>query len=216
MALPTRTTQHTSQTFLRCAPSMTRCTAVSGHGAAVFSPLPASPAMGGCQRRFRRDVLSRRPFLHPAAPVRTAAAPGRVFRCRRSIGRLAQLCFRRAVRFRLARCRGVLAFFLPCSGSRPKERRMRRTSHQWWPAQGRRRFAPPCRPGREQLWPRRCAARRRASSCTAQSTIDGCRWTRHSPPPGSAKAGVLCRRAGRLGIPIWSTARVLTMHYSQT
>lgn len=83
-------------------------------------------------------------------------------------------------------------------GPRPLGRRKRRPLHQGRPARGRRRFAPPCRPSREQLNPRTCLCK---GVCLllhdAGAQPDDRRWTRRRPSSGSPNKGLRCRRAGR-------------------
>lgn len=64
-------------------------------------PLSASTARARSSRTFSSRRPTKRLPLHPAAPVRTAAAPKRPFYANRSPGRLAQLFFLHAAPSRL-------------------------------------------------------------------------------------------------------------------
>jgi len=61
---------------------LTDRTAVRGLGAAVLSPRTASLAWGRASFTLSSRRPSTGPFCQPASPVRTAAAPERISRCR--------------------------------------------------------------------------------------------------------------------------------------
>lgn len=108
---------------------MDGCTAFRGQGAAVRSPRKASHARGRASPASSSRRASKPLFRRPAAPVRTAAAPERLFRGRPVLqGRLAQLFFRQAVMPRLAPSAGRPMFGHPHPGT-PTARAPQTVSH---------------------------------------------------------------------------------------
>ena len=175
-------------------------TAARGHGADVFSPRTASHALGarvghvfvatslkvtvtsagfaGANRRRPKNVFSEGDRVFRAACPTVLSA-----------GRAATACPRR----------GDTDVPSPAPrGPRPFGHRRRCPILQGRPARGRRRFAPPRRPSREQLSPRTCLCK---DVCLllhdACAQPDDRRWTRRRPSSGSPDKGLQRCRAGR-------------------
>ena len=101
VALPVRTTQHTSRDPQVLGGTDVRLHDLQRAWGRCLSPLEVSLAACVRQSRFRRDVLPTPLFHRPASPVRTAAVRRCFFEGGCTSGRLAQLCSRRALRSRL-------------------------------------------------------------------------------------------------------------------
>ncbi len=167
---------------------MDRRTAFRGQGAGVLPPRNASHAWGRASPAFSSRRPSRPLFRRPAAPVRTAAAPEPAFQAQRLIGRLAQLFLRQTVPPRLAPSAGSRRAVARTRGPRPSGHRRRCPIHRGRPARGRRRFAPPCRPSREQLDPPSRSPWAQVASCTTQRR-------RRMPAAGRGAVRPLVQRA---------------------
>lgn len=142
-------------------------TAVRGHGAAVFSPRTASRALGARVGHVFVTTSLKVTVPSPGFAGANRRRPKTSFpRVTVSSGRLAQLCFRQAVLPRLAPRCGRHTFSTRTPGSPARGHRKRCPVFRCVPARGRRRFAPPRRPSREQATPRYSDLVATHASCT--------------------------------------------------
>lgn len=135
----------------------------------MFFPHRRPRTPGGVRHpRFRRDAHQGRCSVARLRRCEPPPPHDQLSKAQRLIGRLAQLFLRQTVPPRLAPSAGSRRAVARTQGPRPSGHRRRCPIHRGRPARGRRRFAPPCRPSREQLDPPSCSSRASVASRTTQ------------------------------------------------